>query len=305
MKKSILAVLAVMLLAAACGKTETQPLDKKDVNNPYQPVVNHDPAKEEKIVDTKGNSIPGDGLVTFDTVTTVRILALPGSPVLVTDKYFTFLYGASDSKGAKKILELLDREKIQSIDYVILATSTDAEVSGAMALLNSKVRVANFGLMPGIQSARYEEMIDEMVKRMQMHEFERAGGKWMLNGCTFEVLYPMTPDIANNPKGEGTCIMRIEKDGVSAILTGQMDDLVEKRLLERNKIVPTTFVVITDGGAVGSLSGEFLEKTKPEKLFMGFGNSSVPDHQGISTQKVRESETASFILGKSKKDKSK
>lgn len=303
MKKATLAILAVLLFAAACGQTDIKAPDGKNSGtDPYQPVVNHDPAKEEKVFDTKGNSIPGDGLLTFDTVTKVRVLPFPGSPVLVTDKYFTFLYGASDAVGAKKIVSLLEKEKIQTIDYVILATSADSEVTGALALLNSKLKITNFGLMPGIGSDIYKSLQDEMFKKMQMHEYERAGGKWMLNGCTFEVLYPMTPDIANDPKGEGTCVMRLEKNGVSAILSGQMSDSVERKLLERKKIAQTTYIVITASDVVGSLSGEFIDTAKPEKIIVGLGDGKVPAQSGISIQTVNESEPVTFILGKPKQD---
>jgi hypothetical protein len=300
MKKIILALLAVMLLAAACGKTETSTLDKNDPNNPYQPVANHDPSKVEKIVDTKGNSIPGDGMVTFDTVTKVRILALPGSPVLVTDKYFTFLFGASNAIGIKNIVALLEKEKIQTIDYVILSTNSDDEVSGVMELMKSKVKVGNFGLLEGIQSDSYMSMLKTMREKMQMNEFEKAGGKWILNGCMFEVLYPMTSDIAGDPDSTKTCIMRLEKDGVSMILTGQMDELIEKKLLERNKITQSTYIVATNGAPKGSLSQEFLDVAKPEKIFIGQVPNVTPQRFGIQTQTIENNQPMSFVLGKNK-----
>ena len=303
MRKIMLALIAILLFATGCGQSSQQANEDKVVkNDPYQPVENHDPAKEERPVEKNSNLIPGKGLATFDTITTVKVLDLPGSPVLVTDKYFTMLYGASDAKGAAKIVDILKKDKIDRLDYVILATTSPSEVAGALVLINSKVNVGAYGLIRGIQTDNYKSLIDALNKEMVMFEFENAGGKWMINGCTFEILYPMTSDVANDEHAEKTCIMRLERDGVSVILTGNITEKIEQKLLDRGKIKPTNYIVATSGN--GSLTKEFIDAAKPEKVIIGYDSDLSARGAGTDVQQVKNSGVVSFILGK-KADSSK
>lgn len=297
MRKFTLSLIAILLLASGCGQS-SQPANEDKVvkNDPYHPVENYDPAKVDKPIEKNSNLIPGDGMVTFDTVTTVKVLDLPGSPVLVTDKYFNMLYGASDAKGAAKIVDILKKDKIDRLDYVILATTSPSEVAGALVLINSNVNVGTFGLIRGIQTDNYKSLIDALNKKMVMFEFENAGGKWMINGCTFEILYPMTSDVANDEHAEKTCVMRLERDGVSAILTGNITEKIEQKLLERGKIEPTSYIVVTGGN--GSLTQEFVEAVKPEKVIVGYDSKLLSGVSGVETLQVKDSNAASFVLGK-------
>lgn len=297
MRKITLALIAILLFATGCGQSSQQANEDKVVkNDPYQPVENHDPAKEERPVEKNSNLIPGKGLATFDTITTVKVLDLPGSPVLVTDKYFTMLYGASDAKGAAKIVDILKKEKIEYLDYVIMSTTSPTEIAGVLAILNSKVNVGTYGLIRGIQADSYKSLLDTLNKKMAMFEFENAGGKWMINGCTFEILYPMTSDVANDEHAEKTCIMRLERDGVSAILTGNITEKIEQKLLDRGKIKLTSYIVVTGGN--GSLTQEFVEAVKPEKIIVGYDSKLLSGDFGVETLQVKNSNSASFVLGK-------
>lgn len=303
MRKIMLALIAILLFATGCGQSSQQANEDKVVkNDPYQPVENHDPAKEERPVEKNSNLIPGKGLATFDTITTVKVLDLPGSPVLVTDKYFTMLYGASDAKGAAKIVDILKKEKIEYLDYVIMSTTSPTEIAGVLAILNSKVNVGTYGLIRGIQADSYKSLLDTLNKKMAMFEFENAGGKWQINGCTFEILYPMTSDVANDEKAEKTCILRLERDDVSAVLTGNITEDIQKKLLERGKIKPTTYIVATSGN--GSLTKEFIDAAKPEKVIIGYDSDLSARGAGTDVQQVKNSGVVSFILGK-KADSSK
>lgn len=298
MRKSTLALIAILLLASGCGQQSVNENKngQQGNNDPYQPVENYDPAKVEKPVEKNSNLIPGDGMATFDTTTMVKVLDLPGSPVLVTDKYFNMLYGASDAKGAVKIVDILKKDKVDHLDYVILATTSPSEVAGALVLVNSKINVGTYGLIRGIQADNYKSLIDTLSKKMIMFEFENAGGKWKINGCTFEILYPMTSDVANDEYAEKTCVMRLERDGVSVILTGNITEKIEQKLLDRGKIKPSTYIVVTGGN--GLLTKEFIEAAKPEKVIVGYGSQLLSGDFGVDTVQVKESNAASFVLGK-------
>lgn len=299
MKKITFVLLAMLLVATGCGQsTQPETDNQQSKNDPYQPTKNYDPSKEEKPVEKNSNLIPGDGLETFDTLTTVKVLDLPGSPVLVTDKYFNMLFGASDAKSTAKIVDILKKEKIAYLDYVILATSSPSEIAGATALVNAKVNVGTYGLIRGIETDAYKGMLQAFSDKMIMFEYENAGGKWQINGCTFEILYPMTSDVANDERAQKTCIMRLERDGVSAILTGQITEEIEKKLLERGKVKPSTYIVATNGAPNGSLSQEFIDQAKPEKVIIGYNTDVSPKGLSVKTQQVKDSGIVSFILGK-------
>lgn len=293
--RKLLIALVVMVLLSGCGSTGNVTDEKKDKYDPYDPVQSHNPNLSDKVKPNQ-NLIPGNGGETFESQTNIEVLALPGSPVLITDKYFNILYGSSDKTGAKKIIDLLKQKKIEYLNYVIVPSANPETISGMSELLG-KVRVEFLDVLSGSDSADLRNVSKVAADKSIVTQPAMAGSKWAINGVEFDILYPMTIDMADNDTTARTCVVRIEKDGVSAILTGDINETICKKLVERGKLVPSTYVVATNGAPAGSITKEFLDIVKPEKVIVGMRTADAGGLK-VETQSVKKSGTVVIPLDK-------
>lgn len=294
MRKLLLAFV-VMVLLAGCGSAGNVADEKKDKYDPYNPVQSHNPNLSDEVKPNQ-NLIPGKGGETFESQTNIEVLALPGSPVLITDKYFNILYGSSDKTGAKKIIEILKQKKIEYLNYVIVPSANPETISGMSELLG-KVRVEFLDVLSGSDSADLKNVVKIATDNSIVTQPAMAGSKWAINGVEFDILYPMTIDMSDNDTTARTCVIRIEKDGISAILTGDINETICKKLIERGKLVPSTYVVATNGAPAGSITKEFLDIVKPEKVIVGMRTVDAGGLR-VETQSVQKSGTVVIPLDK-------
>lgn len=294
MRKTLLA-LVVMVLLAGCGSAGNVADGKKDRNDPYNPVQSHNPNLSDEVKPNQ-NLIPGKGGETFESQTNIEVLALPGSPVLITDKYFNILYGSSDKDGAKKIIEILKKKKIEYLNHVIVPSSSPETISGMSELL-TKAKIEFLDILSGSDSIELKNVTKIAADNSIVTQPAIAGSKWAINGVEFEILYPMTIDMSDDDTTARTCVMRIEKDGVSAILTGDINETICKKLIERGKLVPTTYVIATNGAPADSITREFLDAVKPEKVIVGMRTAEAGG-LGVETQSVKKSGTVVIPMDK-------
>jgi beta-lactamase superfamily II metal-dependent hydrolase len=265
MKKTAFALL-VLILLAGCGQSQTVQTGKtEEPYDPYKPVKNYDPGKTETIVDTKGNAIPGKGLLEFETQTTIEALDLPGRPVLIKDKYFTVLFGSTDKKNTDKLIELLKKDKIAQLENLVMASTDPVYLEGINELLQ-KFPVLMFDVIPGVDSEPLRNTLKIAKEKKVMTEDAISGAKWMINGTLFDIIYPLGSDVALNPSAIQHCVMRVEKKDLSAILTCQLDAEVQEKLIARNKLTPSSYLVITGAKTENTFEGKFLEAVKPKNV---------------------------------------
>lgn len=272
MKKTII-VVAVLMLLAGCGGTSNVDTDEKghaSKYDPYNPIQNHDPKTSDTTVKENHNSIPGQGQETFKTATDVRVLDLPGSPVWIKDKYFNVLFGASDKDGGKKLLDMLIKEKVEMIDYLFIPSTNPETFEGLAQLVGQKkLHISKIGTIGATSSLELRNTMKLAQDNMIATENLSAGAKWQLNDMMFDVLYPMSADVSSEIGAVNTCVVRISKGDWSAILTGEMTEEIGQKLIARGKLSPTSVVIATNGAPSGSLSREFLDAVKADRVIAG------------------------------------
>ncbi len=101
----------------------------------------------------------------------------------------------------------------------------------------------------------------------------QAGQSWEWDGVRFRVLHPTKwfPYLGN----ESTCVIRIETGHGSALLTGDMGEVIEQALLRRaGKDLHNDVVLVPHHGSAGSSTQAFVEATgaKLALISSGAGN---------------------------------
>ena len=97
-----------------------------------------------------------------------------------------------------------------------------------------------------------------------------AGQSWLWDGVRFRVLHP-TPDFPYL-KNESSCVLRIEGTHGSALLVGDIGEVVEAMLLRRDRdALRSDVVLVAHHGSEGSSSWEFVEAADARHALVSSG----------------------------------
>jgi competence protein ComEC len=97
-----------------------------------------------------------------------------------------------------------------------------------------------------------------------------AGERWSWDGVEFELLHPPTslPYIGN----ESSCVLRVSAAGGSALIPGDIGEIIESRLVrEQGAKLDVDVLVAGHHGSAGSSSAPFLQAVSPQQVVYSAG----------------------------------
>ncbi len=194
----------------------------------------------------------------------IEMFDLPGGPVLIYDRVFHVLFGTSDKTGVKDLFKILDGRGIKELDYVIMP-STNPETVGGIEDILAKFKVTKVGYI--VKDGQYQKIEDAAFKGNTMMEMMGAGSIWMLNGTTFDVLYPRDSDLGIGRYQDRSVALMVTKGEQNFLFTGDIDQTAEAKLLKRGKLKKVTALFVTHGAPAGTLNKEFLDAIKADEMF--------------------------------------
>ncbi|MBK5963198.1 DNA internalization-related competence protein ComEC/Rec2 [Thiocystis minor] len=110
----------------------------------------------------------------------------------------------------------------------------------------------------------------------------QAGDGWTWSGVSFLFLHPEDGGARGN---NASCVLRIETGGRSILLTGDVEQGVERRLVERlGSKLRSDILVAGHHGSATSTSGEFLHAVAPGLVLFSAGYAN---HFGFPARMVR------------------
>lgn len=109
-------------------------------------------------------------------------------------------------------------------------------------------------------------------------------GSWDSAGVQFRLLDPFgsnRPDTLDS--NDRSCVLRVSNGHCSLLLTGDLSQSGEYRLLSAGKIEPVTWLVAGHHGSRDSTTGALLDYAAPEQVLIsaGFGNRFGHPHQEV------------------------
>lgn len=104
-----------------------------------------------------------------------------------------------------------------------------------------------------------------------------AGSSWQWSGVRFELLHPTAgfPELGN----QSSCVLRIDGTGGSLLLPGDIDEVVEARLLRgAADRLPARVLVVPHHGSGSSSSPAFVDAVAAEIALIGVGHGNRFGH---------------------------
>ncbi len=224
-----------------------------------------------------------------------------GDCILVhTDEGRNLLFdgGSSNVKNVykKRIKPFLLSKGIDKID-MILVSHTDADhVNGITELLSEcdgkgenkgNIKVTDL-VMPAIEETLkdklYRELTEKAGERGVAVSFAEKGTN--IEGRSFSLicLSPDTDHSFNADKNEMSAVYRLETKEISLLLTGDMTEEIERKLLSDNVYVKADFLKTAHHGSNNSSCEAFLKAVSPEAGLVSCGVNNY-GHPGTETMK--------------------
>lgn len=223
-----------------------------------------------------------------------------GLAVLVRTHKHVLLYdagppfGADNDAGQMVILPVLQHYGIRSIDTLLISHADSDHAGGVEAVLEG-VEVKHFFAGAG------------EVFASRPHEPCGHGQSWEWDGVQFEILHPRLPLDAGTSRNDGSCVLRVVAGGLSAMLTGDIEEAAEYRLLQDVGLdLSSTVLQAPHHGSKTSSTAAFVAATAPRHVIFstgyrnrwGFPHEDVLARYRAAGSQVHNTASAGAILVK-------
>ena len=181
-----------------------------------------------------------------------------GTAVIVRTATHALLYDAGprynrESDAGHRVLVPLLRALDLRLDTLVLSHRDSDHIGGALAVLAMQPQAS---LLSSIAD-------DPQFQGSSARTRCVAGQNWRWEGVEFEVLQPQAQDYdAGLKRNAMSCALRISNGARSALLTGDIEQAQEARLLAGN-IFPVDVLLVPHHGSKSSSSAAFLDAVQP------------------------------------------
>ncbi|MEI7613081.1 MAG: DNA internalization-related competence protein ComEC/Rec2, partial [Betaproteobacteria bacterium] len=174
------------------------------------------------------------------------------------------MYSADANAGLRVVLPSLRAAGVRQIDTLIVS-HRDKDHAGGLASVQSALPVKQF--LTSIDGINGEPCA--------------AGQRWEWEGVRFTLLHPQTGDYALKSKKPNnlSCVLRVENDSGSVLLTGDIESSDEKALLARSpELLPSTVLVVPHHGGMGSSTPAFIHAVDAREAIFSAGYRNAFHH---------------------------
>jgi beta-lactamase superfamily II metal-dependent hydrolase len=185
---------------------------------------------------------------------------------------------AAGPKVAKYIKSL----GIDRIDHLILTHPDDDHMGGIFSVLAEfeTYHIYDNGLN-NFSSNIYKDYITSVRKDLSKYNILQAGESLFIDGVDIEVLNPLLPPTGNS--NDDSIVMKITHGDIKILLTGDLGNRGEKRLLRLGKDLSGHILKVGHHGDNDACSQEFLERVRPETAVISVSsiNSYLRPHPDV------------------------
>jgi len=192
-----------------------------------------------------------------------------GLSVVIQTQNHVMVYDTGNSysprfdMATQVVIPFLRFHSIDSIDKLVLSHADHDHVGSTPSLLK-QYKAGE------ILSGEPERLINKLnVNAIQC----QIGQKWTWDQVEFEIIYPQETDINLSYKSNNrSCVLLVKsKDGLSLLLTGDIEKKIEKKLLDLAKLKNIDIIVAPHHGSKSSSSKDFLNWLKPKIVVFSNG----------------------------------
>ncbi|MCD8045280.1 MAG: DNA internalization-related competence protein ComEC/Rec2 [Clostridiales bacterium] len=211
-----------------------------------------------------------------------------GDGIYLTDGRGTHVMidGGSSSEsevGIYRIEPFLKYHRVQEVDVWILTHSDEDHYSGLLELLNDGYEIEYLLLAQSLpRDETWKTLTEAARENGTTVVYAEEGDVLRLSGCEMTCLYPSAKDTSDDSNALSQ-VWLFEKEGMSALFTGDVGEEQEQLLLERNLLTDIVVLKAAHHGSKYSSCAEFLEAASPEYAVISCGEGNSYGHPHAET----------------------
>ncbi|MBR4086948.1 MAG: MBL fold metallo-hydrolase, partial [Clostridia bacterium] len=196
-----------------------------------------------------------------------------GDAVFITSEGKTMLVDAGKAKNVQSVLNFLDAQGIEELDYVFSSHPDEDHIGGMPAIYeNYQVNSSVYSSYTA-QTSIYQKYMSAIAKEPDS-EASVADEKdhWTLGDAQIDVLSD-GKDYSN--ANDASVVLKVSCGETSLLLTGDISQSVEADLVASEKDLDVDILKVGHHGSATSSSAAFLDATSPKVavISVGAGNS--------------------------------
>lgn len=210
---------------------------------------------------------PPRALVPYGQVEVVQLDVGQGQALILRTRHHTLLYDAGPRSGdfdlgARVVLPSLQKLGVGALDMMVLSHAHADHAGGAVAVAL------------GLPVMRVIGGETEGLPTMLQTQSCLSGEQWAWDGVSFEV-WQWPGATSSNPK---SCVLKVQAQGESLLLTGDIDSAAEKAFLTSPLAVQTDWLQAPHHGSRSSSSSPFLQRLAPGSVLISRGRGNAFGH---------------------------
>ncbi|MEZ5484272.1 MAG: MBL fold metallo-hydrolase [Lysobacteraceae bacterium] len=191
-----------------------------------------------------------------------------GLSVVLQTRHHTLLYDAGPAppgaldRGEAVVVPALRQRGIARLDRLIISHGDNDHAGGAAAVIRA--------MRPADVLAGEPEKLPDAVHC-------NGGSRWRWDGVDFRLLHPPLhfPELGN----ESSCVLLVEAGGQRLLLPGDIDALIELRLLrEHPDLAGVDVLLMPHHGSGSSSSAAFVDALRPQLALASAGHRNRFGH---------------------------
>jgi competence protein ComEC len=197
-----------------------------------------------------------------------------GLAVLVQTRRHVLLYDAGPSyqsgydSGRRVVIPAAAALGIHRLDRMVISHA-DADHAGGIAAVRADFPEADLMAGPSVDLPGASACA--------------SGQHWVWDGVRFTVLHPER-GLRQEDNNNGSCVLRIDTDGGSLLLPGDIESPAELELLQRGQLDPVDVVVMPHHGSATSSSEFFVRRLRPS---FAIASAAVPSRWNFPRPEIR------------------
>lgn len=183
-------------------------------------------------------------------------------------------YGSDADAGQRVVLPFLRAVGVRRLD-MLLVSHRDKDHAGGVGAVRAALPIerllASFDVLEEALDGRPSDGMPGTpppLKSGETSERCAAGQHWEWDGVRFHILHPAADDYARPARNTNSmsCVLRIENDTGSMLLTGDIEISEERALLRTPAVLGSTVLLAAHHGSRGSSSVPFLAAVAPRDV---------------------------------------
>lgn len=167
-------------------------------------------------------------------------------------------FSEQSDMGESVLIPYLHQQNRAVVDTLIVSHGDNDHSGGAEALLQQ------------IAVEKLLSSVEEFAER-EGGDYCRAGQRWQWDGVEFAMLAPIDEPLAT--ENDNSCVLKVAAANASVLLTGDIEQAAETRLVERyGQELASRLLIAPHHGSKTSSSTAFLRQVDPELILIPAGH---------------------------------